>query len=402
MRFAPNLNTWLIGPVLLLVLVLTNCSPSWKEVIKHGSVAQNEFYDSVQIETQRRLIFLTVNIQGNPYRFLFDSGAPFSVSKTLQDKLSFKLLSRGHIIDSDNNRKEVDWVEVDTIQIGNITFLNQTAFVADLSSNPILKCLNIDGIIGSNLMRHCNWIINQDEDLITMCSTINDDVINGSTSIPFKTDEQYNIYLEMGFGNTVLQNMQIDYGSNGSITLLNEKFNELLDQGRISHSLIEKGVQQTGIIGNPVEISRQISLTDSLRFEYLGFDNTLVSTGKSGLVGNKVLARFIVAIDWQNKRLLLRNALSEPYPNRLYGFNAGYSSENGIYIQSVIDDSEAYLKGIRPNMKVTRIDTLNFELENDFCDYVNHYSGDQVTIELLTDQGKRLNLELNRIDFLEE
>lgn len=133
-----------------MLVILTSCSIKWNEAIKKGDIAENSFEETINLTLQKGLIFTTVKINGNEYRFLFDSGTPLSISEEIQNQYSYKTISRGHIIDSDQNRQKVSWVRLDSIKLGHVSFLNQTAFVADFSANPVLKCLNIDGIIGSN------------------------------------------------------------------------------------------------------------------------------------------------------------------------------------------------------------------------------------------------------------
>ena len=105
------------------------------------------FRDTVFIEIHKGLIFLPVIIEGKEYRFLFDSGAPLSISNMLQNNHGFEIVSMGKIIDSDHNRKKVKWSQVDAIHIGDISFTQQTAFIGDFDANPLFKCLKIDGII---------------------------------------------------------------------------------------------------------------------------------------------------------------------------------------------------------------------------------------------------------------
>jgi len=52
-----------------------------------GEVGLKEFHKTVQTEVKLGLIFVPVEIDGEIHRFLFDSGAPFSISQKLQDKM---------------------------------------------------------------------------------------------------------------------------------------------------------------------------------------------------------------------------------------------------------------------------------------------------------------------------
>ena len=112
--------------ILLLIGVLFQftygCSVEWTEAIRSGEVVQNQFRETVDIDIRKGLIFLPVIIEEKEYRFLFDSGAPFSISKQLQNDHAFEIVSEGNIIDSDHNRKcllgHQIWPLVSVFQVG--------------------------------------------------------------------------------------------------------------------------------------------------------------------------------------------------------------------------------------------------------------------------------------------
>ena len=190
-----------------MLLIINACSLEWSEAIQRGKVSQLAFRDTVNIDINNGLIFLPVSIQGKSYRFLFDTGAPFSISEKLQREFKFKSISKGNIRDSDNNRIQVNWVHVDSLKISDISFLDQLAFVGDFEANPILKCLNIDGIIGSNLMRHCNWTIDQERNTISLYRGIEEHNLEKYLSIPFTSDSQYNIFTDLNIGQATIKNL---------------------------------------------------------------------------------------------------------------------------------------------------------------------------------------------------
>ncbi|WP_372934748.1 aspartyl protease family protein [Mariniphaga sediminis] len=376
--------------------LISGCSVQWTEAIHYGHIFQNDFDETIDLEIQKDLLFVNVTIQGKQYRFLFDSGAPFSISEELQNNYAFKTISQGKIIDSDHNKKKVNWVQVDTLHIGAISFLNQTAFVGDFNANPILECLNIDGIIGSNLMRHCNWTINQERKKLSLSSNIDASTIDESIIIPFKKDFQYNVFLDISIGRATLKNMLLDYGSNGSIAINKEAFSILKEKKIIDQVWIEKGFQQSGLVGEPVEVYHEIAMSDSVKINDFRLKNVLLKTGKTDLIGNKVLSKFIVTIDWNNKNLCFTETAPGKDSDKSYGFRIGYTTEEGIHIRSVIENSPAYKKGIRPNMQVVKINTLDFENGHDFCDYVNLEIEDTIFLEFIDLKGQRQEIHIDK------
>lgn len=371
------------------LFLCSGCSPSWTEVIKKGEIGKQEFYETVTTQVENGLIFVPVVIQGKSYKFLFDSGALFSVSKKLQKSLNFKVITTGNIVDSDNNKTSVNYVKVDTTYIGTIPFINQTAFVADFEANPILKCLEIDGIIGSNLMRFCNWEIDYQNKQITLINIANPIIKSNSEIVPFKTDRQYNILVDLKIGEATVKNMKVDYGSNQIISFPKNIFNTLKEKEEIKEVYIETGKKRSGIVGKAINLNREITVLDSLKFQNLKFSNVQAHTGSSALIGKDVLSRMVITINWKDLTLIMQPADSVQIDNRTFGFTLGYSDDNKVHVQSVIESSTASKKGVKLGMQVLKLDSLNFVEKHTFCDFVDfaNQQRNDVNLELLDDSG---------------
>lgn len=380
----------------ILFHIVSGCSVEWTKAILSGEIVQNQFRQTVAIEIQKGLIFLPVIIEGKEYRFLFDSGAPFSISNHLQKDLAFNIVSKGNIKDSDHNRKKVLWAQVDSISIGDISFTNQTAFIGDFDANPLYRCLKIDGIIGSNLLRHCNWTIDQEQQSLTLLSDIGEDDLKGCVTIPFTSDYQYIMYTDISIGQATVRNVLVDYGSNGSIALNDQIFTTLKNRNIIGETLMEKGIQQSGIVGKAIALKREIVYSDSVRLDSIALNKVMLRTGKTVSVGNRFLSRFKVTIDWNNKKLHLLENTEIPDSIRPYEFKLGYSANHGVYVLSVVENSNAYSEGIRPNMKVLKIDELDFETGNDFCDYVSYEPGDKMFLQLVDSTGHKIEYHIEK------
>ena len=375
--------------VCIELFFLSSCSPSWTEAINKGKIGRESFYETVASRVENGLFFVPVVIQGKSYNFLFDSGAIFSVSEKLQKALNLKTITTGNIVDSDNNRTKVNYVKVDTAYIGQIPFINQTAFVGDFEANPVLKCLKIDGIIGSNLMRYCNWKIDYQNKQITLSDTIKTEPKANSELVPFKTDKQYNILVDLKIGKATVKNIKIDYGSNKIISFPKDVFNTLKDNEEIKETYVEIGKKQSGIVGKAINLEREIAILDSLKIQDLKLTDVGVQTGSDGLIGKDILSRLVVTINWKNLTLMLQPIDSVQVDNRKYGFTLGYSDEKKVYVQSVIKNSTAYKKGIKPGMKVLKLNALDFAEKHSFCDYVSYANQtvNEVNLELLDDSG---------------
>lgn len=356
----------------------------WTKAIQMGEVIQQQFEEVVNVELKHGLIIIPVILNGETYRFLFDSGAPFSISDKLQNRYQFKTISKGHIVDTDKNRAKVNYVQVDTILIQNIPFVNQTAFVLNFESNPFINCMELDGIIGSNLIRFCNWKIEYQDAEITLFKSAANDMPDKGISIPFFTDQQYNVLVNMKVGETVIKNLTIDYGSNGSLSLPKHIFKTLKQNGEIGDTFIEKGYAESGIIGKPIQVNQEITYIDTVIFGELLIDQVKVKSSGSGLIGSKILSRYNITIDWNNRNLVFYEVDSADNDHKTFGLRIGYADDKKLYVQSIIEDSPAAEAGVQPNMQVLKIDSIDFTSNFNFCDYVDYLTAtpDQVSLEL--------------------
>jgi hypothetical protein len=115
-----------------MLLLLSSCSVDWTKAISYGSIEQADFTETIDVDITNGVMILICKMNGKDYRFLFDTGAPFSISQELQDIYQFKTVSKGTLIDTDRNKIKINYVTVDDISLGDISFINQTAIVLDL------------------------------------------------------------------------------------------------------------------------------------------------------------------------------------------------------------------------------------------------------------------------------
>lgn len=371
------------------------CTTKWTKSIQYGSIQNQPFNSTVNVELINGLIIIPVQLGGKDYKFLFDTGAPNSISQEIQNELNYKMVSKGHIVDSDQNRAKVKYIQIDSLMIGNLPFYDQTAFVGDFTQNPLIKCLNIDGIVGSNLMRHCNWTIDYRAKRISMT---NDSMeTNELSKISFQTDNQYNILVDLNVGKAKVKNITVDYGSNGSLSLPTKTYTSLQNLNEINKSYNEIGFSQAGMIGNVIKLNREMAYVDSL---WLGDEyalNARLTSEKSGLLGSKVLSNWVISIDWSNQYLILQERQEVPIAG-VHGFGIGFSQEKGVYIQSVIVDGPAHQKGLRPGMKVVKINDKVFDKKDGFCTIAKAFDKSQKSLEISVEDfnGKTFSISTEK------
>lgn len=363
--------------------------------IQKGDVSQQTFNESLHIDVSNQLCIVPVVIKGKTYRFLFDTGAPFSISDEIQAEFNYKRLHKSWFTDSDKNRSSLDIVRVDSIHIGSIVFTNQTAFIADYKKNVVLKCLNIDGIVGSNLMRHCNWTIDMQNQVLQLSKGEQPLKQDGVITIPFTTDGQYDINLGIKLGDTELSGVKLDYGSNGSLSLPKSAFQVLKDK-EFTSTVTQSGYIQGGLFGVRTPLQSEMAKVDSLWIEDLCVPSTIIRSNKNGLIGGKILSNYIVYINWDNQTLSFAKQLHEYSFDESFGFKLGLTDK--VVVQSVTDHSSAQKQGLKPDMEVVKIDHLNFAETHTLCDYIHYFKQERksIRVEYKTLDGQTKEMTLTK------
>lgn len=367
--------------IVLGLSVLNSCAPSWSETFQSGSISKQDFTETIDMELIKGVIIIPVEINGKTYRFLFDTGAINSISEDMQEELGFKQVSTGHLKDSDNNRSKVKYVNVDTLSINGVEFYNQTSFVGDFNANPVLRCMKLDGILGSNVMHFCNWTIDYTKEVIILSNEKLEESDKKTFTIPFETDRQYSQFIDLKIGDKSINHIKVDYGSNGSLSIPNSAFEKLKDYDLIEKTTLETGFSQSGIVGKTLVKKDEITIVDSLYHEDLKFRNVLLESGGNGLLGSQIFSNWIVTIDWKEQLLHFQAQEEQKIDQYTFGLGIGYSEKLGAYVQTIIQGSPAEAAGIAPKMKVLKIGDISFNDESDFCHYI-HFDKKEDSIEL--------------------
>lgn len=124
--------------------------------------------DSINLENNNGILIIPVKIQGKTYRFIYDTGAQISVvSKEIVEQAKLKKKGTIPVSDSQKNKSKLIVTVIPEMQLGNTTFTKIGAAVADFSNNAILACYQVDGIIGMNLLRNVNWLVDFEQERIS-------------------------------------------------------------------------------------------------------------------------------------------------------------------------------------------------------------------------------------------
>lgn len=354
------------------LLLLNSCQKQLVGLFKEGHLSNTSEVVEVTFTVENGLMIIPVEIEGNTYRFLLDTGAPNILSKELAEKIEFMKVRKIKTNDSQGNSSVLDYVKLKKININGANFTNTTAGIADLQQVEAIACLNIDGLIGANLMKNAYWQIDYQKNIIRIIPEKKDLIIpQNSFSIPFTSDVTGTPIVHLSIGSTTIKRLKVDTGSVGFISTEYDHLKELKSNNEVVNERTSFGANSVGIFGiSGNDTSKQV-LLKKISIGDLTLDNQIVDfkKGKNSLLGMSFLKNYLVTIDWNNNLISLtpqsnfNNSFAESFGISLY------KTGDKMIVSSITEGSSAQTSGIRVGdtvLQVNELDVSNTSLE-EYC-----------------------------------
>ena len=375
-----KLNLLFILAFAVIVLPACNIINSIRAVktISACKIGQRNFKEVIPFQNKYGFIVLKVKINGDPqqYEFIFDSGAGTTVlSKEIADKLGLKSNVSITVRDAHGNAAKQEVASVKQMELGSIKFNNVGVVVINYPASSTIRCLGKDGIIGTDILDLCNWTI----DFKNSTVTATDSALNfpkGAAVLPFSNKVAFMPYLDVKIGNTMVKNVLVDMGFNGSFTLPERNFNKKsgLFNDRDVYRTIDGSTQ--GLFGIRQDTAYSF-LSDSINLKELSTKKVDISISKyaTAKIGNRVWSRYLVGLEYKRNRILL----SRQDNKSNFEFNKGFGMTmimqgDRIFVASLADNSSAADNGIRPGDEVIAINGKPaMEYTSSYCDFNTWY-----------------------------
>lgn len=385
--------------IITLLLILPVLSSCHHFIMRSGDISLKKEVTEIPFEYRLGLPIIKVTINGKSYDFLFDTGASNTISQELTEKINAKTKGFQGVIDSQRNKSIVKIIQLDTISIGGYHFLNTGAIVADLTKSIAVNCLNIDGIIGSNLIQLANWEIDFKNQKIKISSFENQfKVPPYADTIKYKTDCYYKQYIDLKIGDKKIKNLTFDTGSSGYINCSGKDYNNFLQNDLLSKTNYGYGVSSSGLFGKGEPDSVFYATTNSLTLGNTPINQPLIEFRKkhSDMIGTGFLGNFNVILLPQKKEIILIKVDDREESARTFGFGF-FPYADSLKVDYIINNSIATKKGLKLNDRIVEINGMDVRSIDTkcYCDIQNKILSKKDSINItIHRKDKEIELEL--------
>ena len=386
------------------LLLLTSCSTlKTIKLLKSGEVEQQEFKVEIPFEYRLGLIVLKVNISGEEYDFVLDTGAPNVISKDLAKKLGLNNEAEQKVGDSQGEDTNLGFATIEKLSIGDIHFLNTGTAIADLKSKEV-GCLKIDGFIGSNLMRKAIWKFDYENQIITITNSSESlNIPEPTIKLPFFTELTGTPIVDITLNDITEKNVTVDLGSNGGISLSKKTFDALMKNNPSMPHTSSFGNSSSGLYGLGKADSTHYIKIPSISFGEVSLENTIVdfTNNSASTIGTQFFRNYDLIINWFTKEILLIKK-TEYDNSTLSTFGFSCSNQDNLLILSSIFEKMENLKIGDQILEVNKVRYEKLSSEQ-WCEIIENgligANTKEVSIIILRDD-RELKFTLKKLNLL--
>ena len=394
----------------LVLCLLTSCK--LRKLYDETTIDQKSFSSTIQF---KRLssghIVIPVFIKDKEYSFLVDTGTPNIISKELAETLQLEHVSHKKYMDSQDNTLELSLAEIGEIKIGGIAFNNNATIIHNFDkSPPTIRCLNISGVIGANLMKRAIWQFDFEENEIVISDSEKYSNNRDTNILKFGTGYSGTPIVKVDINGISDGKAYVDFGAIGFYKSSKRTFKKLCKEGVKDQCKTTSGYgsMASGAFGYEEPDSSYLALVHEFSLganSQAKLTNQLItlSNHSDKLIGLEFFENYLTTINWKDKELALtkRTNQQEIFRYDSFGFKVVYR-DNNLYIGFIYEDSPASKFGLRNGDQITKINQYNFDqsTEDQFCDFQNsNMLSSEGELELRLLRGdKVLNINLQKQD----
>lgn len=356
--------------IVLLLFIFSISHPCFAQYFSYnkGATTATNYYQEIPYEDINGKIVIQVAIEGENYKFLFDTGATLSLGMQLSHALTAPVIHTDTITDVNGHKGTVQVVSIKSIKLGALEFKDVPA----LKLMPdIYQCWNADGVIGSNLLRNSIVQIDAVRHLIILTDQpdkLSLNAMHGNQLILDTIQSNPRIKVQLA-GNSDMV-LGFDTGDNGFLRL-SESFMQQLKKFKVFEQVaMGYGANSIGSFGYEKNNEKYLLKFPFLKIGDTRFSNVYTATTKGGIpgIGTKLLNYGVVTLDYIHHQFYFAaaNPKIDLYEKQ-WPFQPSITG-NKLTIGVVWEKGK---KLVQLGEQIVTIDEVSYETVN-LCDFLNH------------------------------
>lgn len=349
-------------------------------IVSAGSLISQEQYllrDAtrplrIPFDYYNNFIVINVNFEGLPLRFIVDTGAEHTIllQKEISDLLRIEYDRRVRLMGADLSEELYGYtISGASIKIGDGgNILTNIVVLEDnfLNLNNLIG-LDIHGILGSNVLKHFITEFDFRRNDITLSKHEHFRGVPGKyDTIPltiYRNKPYVKSQLTLSGGEIIEANLLMDTGATLALLLYESDRNKIeIPAQYITGNLgLGLGGNILGFMGRIEQMQLGDYTFENIvsNFQRIGeMDSVLIQQDRHGILGNVILSKFTLIIDYQKAELYVK-------PNRNFKKKIRYDKSglvlvyagdnlNTLMVVDVIEGSPAYEAGLKPGDRILK------------------------------------------------
>lgn len=380
-----------------------------------GCTLENQqFTSTVNFDYVGKWIVVKARVNGSEkeFEFIFDSGAQTVFSDSLFKELGGEGFQTTQVqTDTENHAFRSEIIVLDKLELGDVVFRDIGAMVVNSKEYGMLNCVSPYGIIGYNVLQTCGLQIDYEKGQIVLTDQLEKlNSTGGVEWLPYTTLDQETPIIEAVIDDSIKVRLFFDTGFSGGLSLTSTALFDAIRSSYPDRTAIYSAKSSITIRGDDSAYQALKFTPSSFRLGNLTNDDLVLSVKNgderefTGLIGNEYLEKFIITLDYQNKRVGFtpQAGLEKQADKSTFGLNFT-PLDNKIYVNQVYHGSQADSQGLSIGDEIVSINGVSIvDLPPEtFCDiYTYRHQLVKATDSLLiletNRNGKIDNYELAR------
>jgi len=292
---------------ILIVLLLLTCMSCRKNFLVKPSIIPTDFSTTIPFEMRDGIIVVQVEIRGQLYDFMVDSGGLNLVSKKVAQELGLKKEFSRTFDGSQNGKTTIDFTTLENIAIGGIDFQETNIGIMDFEPINTTGCYNFQGMIGPPLMQNAIWEIDYQQQEIKIASDeATFDTPSNAERITFWVNDLLQPKMNIEVGGK-LETFKIDLGNSGGFKIKKDRIDNLAATYEINKEINGYGRHSRAINGYGDAITTNFAQVTQLKIGDINLTDEIVvfKTVGSPTIGNQFFENYRVRLNWQEEEMIL-------------------------------------------------------------------------------------------------